>query len=81
MNDTIDRLAELQIDREPVTAGRSRWSLVVLAVLGIAMVAAIAIWAFGSNPVTVTVESVRLTQSGGSAASVLDASGYVVARR
>ena len=81
MNDKIDRLAELQIDREPETAGRSRWSLVVLAVLGISVVAAITIWAFGSNPVAVTVESVRLTQSGGSAASVLDASGYVVARR
>jgi RND family efflux transporter MFP subunit len=81
VNDKIDRLAELQIDREPETAGRSRWSLVVLAVLGISVVAAITIWAFGSNPVAVTVESVRLTQSGGSAASVLDASGYVVARR
>jgi len=81
VNDKIDRLAELQIDREPVTAGRSRWPIVVLAVLGFAVVAAIAIWAFGSNPVAVTIESVRLTQSGGSAASVLDASGYVVARR
>ena len=81
MNDKIARLAELQIDREPATEGRSRWSLVVLAVLGFAAVAAIVIWAFGSNPVAVTIESVRLTQSGGSAASVLDASGYVVARR
>jgi RND family efflux transporter MFP subunit len=81
VNDKIDRLAELQIDRDPVTAGRSRWPIVVLAVLGFAVVAAIAIWAFGSNPVAVTIESVRLTQSGGSAASVLDASGYVVARR
>ena len=81
MNDKIARLAELQIDREAATEGRSRWSLVVLAVLGFAAVAAIVIWAFGSNPVAVTIESVRLTQSGGSAASVLDASGYVVARR
>jgi RND family efflux transporter MFP subunit len=81
VNDKIARLAELQIDREAATEGRSRWSLVVLAVLGFAAVAAIVIWAFGSNPVAVTIESVRLTQSGGSAASVLDASGYVVARR
>jgi RND family efflux transporter MFP subunit len=81
VNDKIARLAELQIDREAATEGRSRWSLVALAVLGFAAVAAIVIWAFGSNPVAVTIESVRLTQSGGSAASVLDASGYVVARR
>ncbi len=81
MNDKIARLAELQIDREAATEGRSRWSLIVLAFLGFAAVVAIVIWAFGSNPVAVTIESVRLTQSGGNAASVLDASGYVVARR
>ncbi len=81
MNDKIARLAELQIDRDAATEGRSRWSLIVLAFLGFAAVLAIVIWAFGSNPVAVTIESVRLTQSGGSAASVLDASGYVVARR
>lgn len=81
MNDKIARLAELQIDREAAPEGRSRWSLIVLAFLGFAAVVAIVIWAFGSNPVAVTIESVRLTQSGGSAASVLDASGYVVARR
>jgi len=81
VNDKIARLAELQIDREAATEGRSRWSLIVLAFLGFAAVVAIVIWAFGSNPVAVTIESVRLTQSGGSAASVLDASGYVVARR
>ncbi len=81
MNDKIARLAELQIDREAETEGRSRWSLIVLAFLGFAAVVAIVMWAFGSNPVAVTIESVRLTQSGGSAASVLDASGYVVARR
>lgn len=81
MNDKIARLAELQIDREAAPDGRSRWSLIVLAFLGFAAVVAIVIWAFGSNPVAVTIESVRLTQSGGSAASVLDASGYVVARR
>lgn len=38
-------------------------------------------WVFGSEPLPVTVTTIRLTQSGGDAASVLDASGYVVARR
>jgi len=34
VNDKIARLAELQIDREAATEGRSRWSLIVLAFLG-----------------------------------------------
>ncbi len=81
MNDKIDRLSELQIDRGPAPAGPSRWPPVVLGVLGLGVLASIVFWVFGSKPVPVTVTTIRLTQSGGSAASVLDASGYVVARR
>ncbi len=81
MNDKIDRLSELQIDRGPEPSGPRRWPLVVLAILGVAVISSIGLWIFGSNPVSVTVATVRLTQSGGNAASVLDASGYVVARR
>ncbi len=81
MNDKIDRLSELQIDRGPESAGRSRWPSVVLGILGLAVLSSIGFWVFGSKPVPVTVTTIRLTQSGGDAASVLDASGYVVARR
>lgn len=81
MNDKIDRLSELQIDRGPESAGRSRWPPVVLGILGLAVLSSIGFWVFGSKPVPVTVTTIRLTQSGGDAASVLDASGYVVARR
>jgi RND family efflux transporter MFP subunit len=52
--------------------------MVLFVILG---VAALAFWLFGSKAVSVTVATVRLTPSGDSAASVLDASGYVVARR
>ena len=81
MNDKIDRLSELQIDRGPEPAGRNRWPMVVFGILGLAVLVSIVVWVFGSKPVPVTVATVRLTQSGGNAASVLDASGYVVARR
>lgn len=81
MNAKIERLSELQIDREPEPASRSRWPVVVLGIVVLAAIAALGMWMFGPGPVPVTVETVRLTQSGGSSASVLDASGYVVARR
>jgi RND family efflux transporter MFP subunit len=81
VNDKIDRLVELQIDREPEAAGSGRWPLVLLSLVVAAVMVAAGIWLFGSRPVSVTVETVRLTQAGGTAASVLDASGYVVARR
>lgn len=55
--------------------------MVVFGILGLAVLVSIVVWVFGSKPVPVTVATVRLTQSGGNAASVLDASGYVVARR
>jgi len=81
VNDKIDRLSELQIDRGAVPEGRSRWPLVVLAILGFAVISSIGLWIFGSSPVSVTISTVRISQSGDSGASVLDASGYVVARR
>ena len=81
MNDKIDRLSELRIDRGSEPAGQSRLLLVGIGILGLAVLASIAFWAFGSKPVPVTVATVRLAQAEGTAASVLDASGYVVARR
>ncbi len=81
MNDKIDKLSELQIDRGPEPTGPSRLRVVVFSVIGLAVIASIAIWFLGPKTVSVTVATVRLTQAGGNAASVLDASGYVVARR
>lgn len=81
MNDKIDRLAELQIDREPESSGHGRWPIIVLGIIGFAVLAWIGIRVLGPATVPVTIETVRLTTSSGKAASVLDASGYVVARR
>jgi RND family efflux transporter MFP subunit len=81
VNDKIDRLSELQIDRDSAPEGGSRWLLVVLAILGVAVIYSVGLWVFGSKPVSVTISTVRISQSGDSGASVLDASGYVVARR
>ena len=81
MNDRTDRLAELQIDRGPEPAGQRRWPGVLLSLVALVALASFGLWILSPKSVSVTVETVRLTQPGGPAGSVLDASGYVVARR
>lgn len=81
MNDRIGRLAELQIDREPESGGRRRWPGIALGLTGLGLMAWAGTWFLGPKAASVGVETVRLTQSGSDAGSVLDASGYVVARR
>ncbi len=82
MADPSDRISKLKIDRSAdTTAGRS-W---LLPAIGIAAVAAIALWLIvlrpGSSGVLVETEVARKPPSVAAANSVLDASGYVVARR
>jgi multidrug efflux pump subunit AcrA (membrane-fusion protein) len=81
VNDKIDRLAELRIERDPEPSGPRRWPVVMLGIIGLAAIVWLGIRVFGAGPVPVTTETVRLSQSSGNSASVLDASGYVVARR
>ncbi len=81
MNDRTDRLAELQIDRGPEPTGQRRWPGVLLGLIALVALASVGRWILSPNIVSVTIETVRLTRSGGPAGSVLDASGYVVARR
>lgn len=82
MADPADKISQLKIDRSaPAAAGRSwLWLAVVLVIVGI-----IAIWwAFfsaGSSAVLVETDAARKPPSAAAANSVLDASGYVVARR
>ena len=81
MSDKIDRLAELKIDRddEPAASGRWPWiAFILILTLGASA------WIANSllnAAVSVEIQTVRASapQSGG--VSVLDASGYVVARR
>jgi len=82
MADPSDRISKLKIDRSAdKTASRGR----LLPAIGIAAVAVVAIWLIvlrpGSSGVLIEIEVARKPPSVAAANSVLDASGYVVARR
>jgi RND family efflux transporter MFP subunit len=78
---TSDLLKELRIDRDtPRRRPRTRWlAVAVVAVLALAAGAWL-VWARVATP-TVRTVAARAAAPAGGAASVLDASGYVTARR
>jgi RND family efflux transporter MFP subunit len=82
MADPSERISQLKIDRSaPAAAGRGKLLFVAL----LAIFAAAVVWWFffspGSAAVLVETDIARRPPSAASANSVLDASGYVVARR
>ena len=82
MADASDRLSELKIDRSNVDDSGRGWLLPLLAI-GLIGIIAIA-WLLLNNmngAVEVETEIVRRPPSAAAASSVLDASGYVTARR
>lgn len=85
MNTSADLLKELRIDRKaPPPAPPSRRGLwITLGVVVALLVLAAAGWAFfgREKPIEVRTAPTVALGNGGAAASVLDASGYVVARR
>mgnify|MGYP006175854201 FL=1 len=81
MNDKIDRLSELKIDRSEQPQEPRRWPWILAGVVVAAAVVGFMLRVILNGPIDVTAETVRLTQTGSGASSVLDASGYVVARR
>ena len=81
MNDLTKDLAALRIEREPERTGVARWIiwtglLILLAALGLAGWR----WATRERPVEVQVATVSV-RAAGTQAAVLNASGYVTARR
>jgi len=78
MDSSQDLLKQLHIDRRPGAKKRRPWWLVPLVVVGV-LVAAIAAWS-STRPVTVEIAQARAAAELGTA-SVLDASGYITARR
>lgn len=82
MNDPKDRLSDLRIDRDG-SDERSPWiRRVALAAIAVAAVAAAWWWFLLRDPaIPVAVLEVREAEAGRVAVSVLDASGYVTARR
>ncbi len=82
--DKAELLKELRIDREPHPGGGLRagwWILLALALLVVVLVAAY-FWATRADgPVLVRVAAVQSAGTAEAARSVLDATGYVTARR
>src|SRR5947209_6650760 len=75
------RLDELRIDRSE-TPGASPWPRRLLLLgLSVLLVAIAAWWFLAGHAIVVETATVAEARAGGSAPSVLDASGYVVARR
>ena len=78
---TSELLKELRIDRDPrPRRARGRWLMVAVAVLLAVAAGAWLVWARVTPPTVRTVAARAATTAGG-AGSVLDASGYVTARR
>ncbi len=82
MADPADRISQLKIDRDaPAEAGRG-W--LVPALIATLLIVAVSWWLFlrpGASVVLVETDVARKPPSAAAASSVLDASGYVVARR
>ena len=81
MADTSDDLSALKIDREPLNTGGGRWRkwIVFLVLIG---GAGAGVWYWLNRERPVEVEVVAVTErAAGTQASVLNASGYVTARR
>lgn len=81
MADPTDDLSALRIEREPLNTGGGRWGKwVVLVVLVAAAGGGTWYWLTRARPIEVEVATVN-ERAAGTQASVLNASGYVTARR
>ena len=81
MPDLNDELAALRIEREPQRAGAGRWIGWTVALLVLAG-AAVGGWNYFTAVRPVTVETATVSErAAGTQAAVLNASGYVTARR
>ncbi|MEN1960619.1 efflux RND transporter periplasmic adaptor subunit [Luteimonas sp. MJ246] len=82
MNTKADLLNELRIDRSPDPQPR-RWRWILAAAIAALLLVALAAWALSGRGGAVEVRTATAVSTGGGsgATSVLDASGYVVARR
>lgn len=82
MSETSDRISQLKIDRQAPVQQQRNWLLP--AIVAVAVAAGITWWLLGSpgsGAVVVETDTARRPPSAAQANSVLDASGYVVARR
>ncbi|MGE0360342.1 MAG: efflux RND transporter periplasmic adaptor subunit [Vicinamibacterales bacterium] len=81
MSDAIDDLSALKIEREPFQPGGRRWGRWITLLVLLAAAGGAAYW-WSTRVVPVEVEVASVTgRAAGAQASVLNASGYVTARR
>ena len=81
VSEKTDRLAELRIDRTDEPEEARRWPWIVAGVIIAIAVAGFLIQRILTGPVGVEIQTVSITETQSGGVSVLDASGYVVARR
>lgn len=81
MNDKSDLLAQLRIDHNDKDINSHHWRWIIGAIVVVLLLIAV-IWFFSRpDPVEVRVQMARMAVIDPAAASVLDATGYVKARR
>jgi RND family efflux transporter MFP subunit len=80
MTDLKDDLAALRIDRAPERTGRRAWGVWIAVLLAVLAGGGIWAWMGRERPVAVQVVSAS-ARAAGTQAAVLNASGYVTARR
>lgn len=81
MTNKSDLLSQLRIDRDANTSGRPVWPWVAGGVAAILLIIGAYQLFSDSAPLPVKVQMARMATVDSSSASVLDATGYVVARR
>ena len=82
MSDLKDELAALKIDREPERSGAGRRWLGWVLILAVLAGAGLAAWQWATRARPLGVETAAVTErAAGTQAAVLNATGYVTARR
>ena len=82
MNQPKPSLDDLRIERAPLkSSGRGAWIGVIVVLLLLALGGGVFWWSKGARAVTVQTATVRESSSADNHHTVLDASGYVTARR
>jgi multidrug efflux pump subunit AcrA (membrane-fusion protein) len=81
VNNKNELLGQLRIDRSASSSPKG-WTLWTAVAVGVLLLIAISFWIFYEPaPLTVKIQMARMATADSSSASVLDATGYVVARR
>jgi HlyD family secretion protein len=82
MSDSTDELSGLRIERQPMRPERGRRSVAIVVLVVLVGGAGAGLWLWATRPRPIEVEVASVTErAAGTQASVLNATGYVTARR